>query len=69
MNPFLIGACLACWVIFIVAMILSYLDKGKSDAGFLAVIFFILCIFLTIAAGGQWEKINHPAPVQMEKGK
>jgi hypothetical protein len=64
MNPFLLFAFGADWVLFFLFIMLGYLDTrtGPSGGGYNlgAVAFFILGIFLTIACGASWHALHYP---------
>jgi hypothetical protein len=49
-----------CLAIFIAAMLCEYLSKDpKSEAGLVAVIFFVLSVALVIANAHAWRQL-HP---------
>ena len=62
MNPFLIFAFVADWVLFLLFLMLGYLDSRVgtgSDYNVGAVVWFIIGVFLTIACSASWHTL-HP---------
>jgi hypothetical protein len=58
MNPFLIGATILVWCLFLFAYLLSAITNGKNNYICDAFIFLVIGIFLTIACGASWQHLH-----------
>jgi uncharacterized membrane protein len=64
MNPFLIGATILCWTLFLFAYFMSAVVTEKNAYIYDAFLFFIVGIVLLIACGASWNRLHDTNPAQ-----